>query len=363
MTKVLIVDDNIDLLKLIELKLTQEGYDVSVAEDGFKGLRKSIEKEPDIIILDIMMPEMDGWEFLERIRERSNVPVLMLTAKSEDQDVIRGLNMGADEYLTKPFRLNTLSARLEALLRRRKWEEGAVITDVEALKKSITNAISHELRIPVALILNALDLALRDAFLNDPDAQREFIQEARQNAMTLRWLVDDLLMLIRIDQGLEIFRRPILVHPQIKHLVETMDEKASEKDLRIRFSCPEDLSINVDQLLFRQALHHLLNQTISRSPDGGKVLIAAQRVEDGMVDFNFHNDGPRIAESVKAKIFERFYQSENQVEKKYESLGVGLSISREIARAHGGDITVRENAGEEGSFLSMSLPLGLKNPA
>lgn len=120
MTKVLVVDDNVDLLRLIELKLTQEGYSVFMAEDGFEGLRKSIEISPDIVILDIMMPEMDGWEFCERIRETSNVPILMLTAKSEDKDVIRGLKLGADEYLTKPFRLNTLSARVEALLRRRR---------------------------------------------------------------------------------------------------------------------------------------------------------------------------------------------------------------------------------------------------
>jgi len=359
MTKVLIVDDNLDLLKLIELKLSQEDYQVFVAEDGFEGLRKSIEVDPDIIILDIMMPEMDGWEFCERIRERSNVPILMLTAKSEDQDVIRGLNLGADEYLTKPFRLNTLSARVEALLRRRKWEESAVISEVEALKKSITNAISHELRIPVALILNALDLALREAFINDPEAQRDFIREARRNAVMLRWLVDDLLMLIRIDQGLEIFRRPILVHPQIRRLIKSLDDKLKEKNLRARFTCPEDLSINVDQLLFRQALHHLLVKTISLSPENSQVLISAQEGENGMIEFDFHNEGPKIPEQIRGKIFERFYQPKNRENKRYESLGVGLSISLEIARAHGGDITV-ENKAENSSYLRMSLPSGMK---
>ncbi len=360
MTKVLVVDDNVDLLRLIELKLTQEGYSVFMAEDGFEGLRKSIEISPDIVILDIMMPEMDGWEFCERIRETSNVPILMLTAKSEDKDVIRGLKLGADEYLTKPFRLNTLSARVEALLRRRRWEETAVMTEVEGLKNSITGAISHELRTPVALILNALELSLREAFSNDPKKQREFIEEARSNAVNLRWLIDDLLMLVRIDQGLEIFRRPILVHPQFQQLFTSMQVDLTKRQLQARFSCPEHLSINVDQLLFRQALHHLFSNTIRSSPEGGQIMVSADEVDGGMLQIDFRDQGPEIPADAREKIFERFYQPSNVLQPRFKGLGVGLSISREIARAHGGDITVHSSP-DEGSIFRFTLPIGFQN--
>jgi signal transduction histidine kinase len=362
MTKVLVVDDNIDLLRLIELKLTQEGYSVYLAENGFDGLKKSVEISPDVVILDVMMPEMDGWEFCERMRETSNVPILMLTARSEDEDVIRGLKLGADEYLTKPFRLNTLSARVEALLRRRHWEETAVTDEVDALKKSITNAVSHELRTPVALILNALDLALREAFRDDPTAQREFIMDARQNAVALRWLIDDLLMLVRIDQGLNVLKKPILVYPQLQQLFNGMDSALKQRSLNARYSCPEGLSVSVEQVLFRQAIHHLFTNAIKYTPDGGNIMVVAEETDDGMLNLDFHDQGPGIEPDLHERIFERFYQPRSDQQRKYGGLGVGLSIARAIARAHGGDITVHSAPGE-GSTFRLSVPTGMADEA
>ncbi len=358
MTKVLVVDDNIDLLRLIELKMTQEGYTVYLAENGFDGLKKSVEISPDIIILDVMMPEMDGWEFCSRVRETSNVPILMLTAKSEDEDVIKGLNLGADEYLTKPFRLNTLSARVEALLRRRHWEETAVSDEVEGLKKSITNAISHELRTPVALILNALDLAMREAFKDDAEAQREFILEARQNAVALRWLVDDLLMLVRIDQGLAIFKKPILVYPQLQQMFSAMENVINQRNLNARFSCPEGLSASVELILFRQALHHLFSNAIKFTPDGGQIMVIAEETDKGMLHLDFHDQGPGIDTEIQERIFERFFQESGEKHRKFGGLGIGLSIARAIARAHGGDLSVHSTQGT-GSTFRLSIPAGM----
>ena len=97
MKKILVVDDNHDLLRLIELRLTKEGYSVSLADNGATGLEIAMEEKPHAIILDIMMPEMDGWEFCERARAFTSAPILMLTAKSQDEDVVKGLQIGADD--------------------------------------------------------------------------------------------------------------------------------------------------------------------------------------------------------------------------------------------------------------------------
>ncbi|HJX37066.1 MAG TPA: response regulator transcription factor [Anaerolineae bacterium] len=116
--KVLVVDDDPALLPLIEYTFAREGYQVSAASDGKEALRSFFADRPHLVILDIMMPRMDGWETCRRIREVSEVPIIMLTAKGQDEDIIRGLEYGADDYLTKPFSIKVLLARARAVLRR-----------------------------------------------------------------------------------------------------------------------------------------------------------------------------------------------------------------------------------------------------
>jgi two-component system KDP operon response regulator KdpE len=115
---ILVIDDDKLTTRLISDQLTEEGYTVHAAHDGQEGLRKMYAHRPDLIILDLLMPKMDGWTTCRRIREVSNLPIIMLTAKDRPQDVIRGLDEGADEYVTKPFELDVLIARVRAVLRR-----------------------------------------------------------------------------------------------------------------------------------------------------------------------------------------------------------------------------------------------------
>jgi two-component system KDP operon response regulator KdpE len=117
-TKLLLIDDSQDLQKLVGMFLEREGYKVTRAANGKEGLRQLARTQPDLVLLDIMMPQVDGWETCRRIREISNVPIIMLTAKSQEIDVVRGLEMGADDYVTKPFDLSELRARIQSLLRR-----------------------------------------------------------------------------------------------------------------------------------------------------------------------------------------------------------------------------------------------------
>jgi len=115
---ILIVDDESRMIKFIRLNLELEGYRVDEASNGLEALDKVRKELPDLVLLDVMMPEMDGFEALERIREVSNVPVIMLTVKAEEEDKVRGLELGADDYVTKPFSTRELSSRIKAVLRR-----------------------------------------------------------------------------------------------------------------------------------------------------------------------------------------------------------------------------------------------------
>ena len=115
---VLIVEDDKNIQELLQLYLEKEGYAVTLAADGQQGLAKFRAIKPDLVLLDVMMPVMDGWEVCTAIRAESRTPVIMLTAKSELEDKITGLKSGADDYITKPFEMRELIARIEAVLRR-----------------------------------------------------------------------------------------------------------------------------------------------------------------------------------------------------------------------------------------------------
>ena len=116
--KILVIDDEEDIRTLLEIRLSRAGFDTVVAAEGLDGLRWFYSDRPDLVILDISMPVMDGWQVLERLREVSSVPVLMLTSAAQEQDKVRGLRGGADDYITKPFAGEELVARVVAALRR-----------------------------------------------------------------------------------------------------------------------------------------------------------------------------------------------------------------------------------------------------
>src|SRR5438876_8524104 len=116
--RVLVIDDDADIRGLVTELLERAGLSVEQAEDGRSGLRALHKTPPDLVVLDVSMPDLDGWQTLERIRDLSEVPVLMLTARGEELERVRGLKAGADDYVVKPFGRQELVARVEALLRR-----------------------------------------------------------------------------------------------------------------------------------------------------------------------------------------------------------------------------------------------------
>ena len=115
---VLVVEDDHNIAELLQMYLEKEGYDVTVAADGGQGLSKFRSMQPDLVLLDGMMPVMAGWSVCKAIRSESQTPVIMLTAKSETDDKVTGLKQGADDYITKPFEMKEVLARIEAVLRR-----------------------------------------------------------------------------------------------------------------------------------------------------------------------------------------------------------------------------------------------------
>ena len=142
--KVVVVEDDINIADLLRLYQEKDGFAVTVTHDGVEGLRAAEEQNPDLVMLDIMLPGMDGWQVCKRLRQTSKVPIIMLTAKGETEDKVQGLEMGADDYIVKPFEVKELLARIHAVLRRTGDEapqQGKKLT----FDKLVINLDSYEL--------------------------------------------------------------------------------------------------------------------------------------------------------------------------------------------------------------------------
>jgi len=168
--RLLIIDDDTTLVNALEMYLAREGYDVHLAGNGAEGLKRFYALRPDLVVLDVMMPQMDGWETCRRIRELSTVPIIMLTAKGQEGDRVMGLKLGADDYVPKPFSLKELVARIEAILRRTKRSSNSdrqgvlyvsddLVIDSERWevrwRGNVVNLTSTELRLLFCLAENA----------------------------------------------------------------------------------------------------------------------------------------------------------------------------------------------------------------
>jgi DNA-binding response OmpR family regulator len=167
-TCVLVVDDDPDIRALLRRLLERVGYEVVEAPDGRSGLRALYEAAPDLVILDVAMPELSGWAVLERIRELTDVPVLMLTAQASELDKVRGLRAGADDYVTKPFGRQELLARAAVLLRRR---AGAMDTP-DAYVDSVIRIDFAQRAVTVGgddVTLTPLEFRLLSAFVRHPN--------------------------------------------------------------------------------------------------------------------------------------------------------------------------------------------------
>jgi DNA-binding response OmpR family regulator len=158
--KVLVVEDDPQISRVLKLELEHDGYLVDVAADGLTGLEKAL-KEPDLVVLDLMLPKLDGMEVCARIRAKSNVPIIMLTAKDRIPDRVSGLDRGADDYLTKPFSIEELLARIRARLRERH-----PVSNVLSARDLTMDRDRHEVaRAGKAVTLTAKEYALLEYLL------------------------------------------------------------------------------------------------------------------------------------------------------------------------------------------------------
>jgi len=163
--RILVVDDDPEIVSFVKRGLAYEGYTVDTAADGSEALAKAREKEPDLVILDIMMPGIDGIEVAKRLRQGGDVPIIMLTAKGTVVDKVTGLESGADDYLVKPFAFDELLARVKAMLRRRQPREGETMRFSDLSLNTTTREVKRGNQL---IELTAQEFALLELFMRHP---------------------------------------------------------------------------------------------------------------------------------------------------------------------------------------------------
>jgi len=163
--RILIIEDDEAIVKVLRRALTMENYQVDVAYDGESGLTLARERQPDLVILDLMLPGIDGIEVCQRLRAAGNIPILVLTAKDALQDRIEGLDAGADDYMVKPFELGELLARLRALLRRTQQERAVILSFADLTLDTNTRQAFRKGR---SINLTAKEYDLLELFMRHP---------------------------------------------------------------------------------------------------------------------------------------------------------------------------------------------------
>jgi DNA-binding response OmpR family regulator len=181
---ILVVDDEANIIALARMYLQNEGYVVESARDGREALTKIKSLQPALVVLDLMLPEVDGWEVCRKVRADSDVPIIMLTARSDDVDKIVGLELGADDYLTKPFNPRELVARVKAVLRR--YEKSAISTQPIHLGQVTIDPQRREVRVGG----RPLDLRTKEFDLLWALAEHRGIVLSRNQLLDLVWGYD-----------------------------------------------------------------------------------------------------------------------------------------------------------------------------
>ena len=205
-TSVLIVEDDRNIQELLQMYLEKEGYAVTVAGDGGQGLQKFRAIKPDIVLLDVMMPVMDGWAVCRAIRSESQTPIIMLTAKGETEDKITGLKTGADDYVTKPFEMRELLARNEAVLRR---------TDRNSEQPKVRRLVFDKLIID----MDAFELTVKGKKVDTPPKEMEllyYLASSPNRVYTRNQLLDEV-------WGFDYFGDSRTVDVHVKRLREKLE--------------------------------------------------------------------------------------------------------------------------------------------
>jgi two-component system, sensor histidine kinase and response regulator len=348
--RILVADDDDSARATIKALLFKQNHELHFARNGPEALDMMSEITPDVILLDVMMPEMDGYEVCRQLRAHKqwrHIPVIMVTALDGRDEMVRGLDAGADDFLTKPVSGPELQARVRSMLRiKRQYDELLALLN---LREDLSKMLVHDMRSPLATIL------LYSQLLQHKIAATEharYLEPIKIETQRLESFINDLLILAKLEAGRLILNRSETDANELLQLALRRHRPIAEsRGLKTEIeTAPQPLPISVDSNLFERLLDNLLSNAIKFTPEGRQITLRVTAAGDGnRIMFQVIDEGPGIPYERRDLIFNKF-EVINQKDRRH--IGLGLTFCKMIAEAHGGRISVEDNP-PQGSIFSV----------
>jgi two-component system, sensor histidine kinase and response regulator len=356
--RILIVDDIPQNIKVLGALLRKEGYEIEVALSGREALEWVVERPFDLILLDIMMPEMDGYEVCKQLKANSqtaSIPVIFLTAKYDSDSVVRGFNVGAVDYLTKPFASEELIMRVRThlTLRQRTME----LERLNASKDKFFSIIAHDLVNPFHALLGLTDVISAN-YDNYSDTERkEMIKIIQKSAQTGYKLLSELLEWSRQNlQKSALKLRKFVLADAVFEVVESIKYAALKKEQKLTIAIDPGIIILADYEVTKIIIRNLTNNAIKFTPPHGSITIGAYK-STSMVTIQVADTGIGIRPEVANQLFKLDKSFTNKGTEGELGTGLGLVLCHDFVKTHGGDIWVKSEP-NMGSTFYFTLPLG-----
>ena len=355
----LVVDDAPANLQLLVAMLKQSGFKVRPAPSGALALEAARREPPDLILLDIHMPEMNGYEVCERLKAEAGlkgIPVIFISALDGTIDKTRAFGVGGVDYVTKPFQFEEVEARVRAHLTLRRQERElqdhlVQLQQLEQLRDSLVHMVVHDMRTPLASLSLSLSMLREDPTL-DPAVQAEIIQNSERAAVVLSAMTTQLLDISRMEAG----QMPI--KKEERDLVATVRMSLASLAVlangrRTALAVPAFCIALFDQDIVGRVVANLLANAFKFTPQDGTVTVSLTPT-DGFARVAITDTGSGIAPEYHQKIFEKFAQVD--MRNKRIGTGLGLAFCKLAVETHGGQMGVESQLGH-GSTFWFTLPL------
>lgn len=359
---ILVVDDTIENLRLLASMLGDQGYDIRPVTSGDRAIKAAIADPPDLILLDITMPEMDGYEVCRRLKETEqlrDVPVIFLTALSATADKVKAFNTGGVDYITKPFQFEEVLARVRThvALRQAREElrrEHERLRALERLRDDLVHMVVHDMRSPVTVLIGHLDFVKSEAGHLLTGQPLDDLDAAMKGAGVLNRMANDLLDVSRLEE------RKLPLQPTLCDLVTIAGDVRSglsawDRERTIDVAATGPVEASCDKGMVRRVLENLVNNAIKHTPAGRPIRISVA-ASDGRARVAVADEGSGVPPEARERIFEKFGTAETRKDRSYHSAGLGLAFCKLAVEAHGGAIGVMDgNPG--GSVFWFDLPI------
>ena len=355
--KILIVDDVPKNIQVIGNMLRKEKYDISFAKNGFEALKRAGRNDFDLILLDIMMPEMDGFEVCRKLKSDENtrdIPVIFLTAKTDIESIMKGFETGAVDYVTKPFNAAELVARVKTHLELRRSKEDLKKTNRS--KDKFFSIIAHDLKNPLSGFLNITEVLTSHYSSFKDDEKQEFINILHKTSKQLYSLLENLLQLSRAQTGrIDYAPRITDLNEIITININLLKASASKKEITLINNIPERTIIFVDNNMITTVFRNLLSNAIKFSYPGSHVDISCEK-DDEEIRIFVKDYGIGMNKKDMKKLFKIDQSLCKKGTANEKGTGIGLLLCKEFITRNHGRISANSEEGKGTTFI-VSLPV------